>query len=381
MGTCSVTTSFLGCLVTTYLFFRYTWILDLSILQRTMLLGVFLLIGCIPLFVSYNLEGVFGTFYPLYRYTLYYIFIGSIILFTLTLFVDAGWWTVAKISHWLGSNFLSWPRVGCWCYWSNLIVLSLAAILTAYALIAGIKVPSVKTVEIFSDKIKQEQTIVLLTDLHIHRVIEADKINGIVERTNAQNPDIILLGGDILDDDIDKVSKITALLKGLKAKSGIYFVTGNHEFYAGYQQTVEELKKLGFFFLENEGGTVNGQIYLAGIPDTFAGQSYGKEVDLEKTFAGAKDGQFRLLMSHTPSDFKDKNNFDLEVAGHTHGGQIFPFHIFSWIHNKYLSGLYNMSHNAQIYVSSGAGQWGPQMRFLAPSEITVIKLKPQQAGE
>ena len=79
-------------------------------------------------------------------------------------------------------------------------------------------------------------------------------------------------------------------------------------------------------------------------------------------------------MSHTPVDFGKDNIFDLEVSGHTHGGQIFPFHVLAKLHNRYLAGLYQMENGAQIYVTRGAGQWGPQMRFLAPSEITVIRL-------
>lgn len=379
MMTCSVTTSFLGCLVSAYLFFRYTWFLELSLMQRSFLFALFMLIGCIPLFVSYKLEAVLGSFYPFYRYALYYIFIGSIILSALTLIADAGWWISGRLSQWLGYGALL--KNGCWCYWGNLAVLSLAALLTAYALIAGIKVPAIKRVEFASDKIKQEQTVVLLTDLHIHRVIDADKIKGIVARANAQNPDIILLGGDIIDDDVEKVSPITALLKDLKAKNGVYFVTGNHEFYAGYHETVDELKKLGFIFLENNGVAMSEDIYLAGIPDLFSAAGHGVKIEPDKAFSEAKDGQFRLLMSHTPADFEGKNNFDLEVSGHTHGGQIFPFHIFASLHNKYLAGRYNMANHSQIYVSRGAGQWGPQMRFLAPSEITVIKLKPQKQGE
>ena len=180
-----------------------------------------------------------------------------------------------------------------------------------------------------------------------------------------------------MDDDVSKIAPITELLKGLKAKQGIYFVTGNHEFYTGYYTTTNALNQLGFKFLENDGVSL-GDIYIAGIPDTFSGKYYGKEVDLSKAFAAAQDGQFRLLISHTPTKFKDASAFDLEVSGHTHGGQIFPFHFFAKLHNQYLSGRYDLGNSSQIYVSNGAGQWGPQMRFLAPSEITLINLKPQE---
>lgn len=367
MVTCAITTSVLGCLVTSFLFFRYTWGWEASLIQKSLVYGLFLLIGCIPLLVSYQLGSVLGSFYAAYRYSLYFIFIGAIILFTITLLADILLWGVSltpvatkiKISV---SNI-------------KVILISVALICTIYALYAGIKTPDIKTVTITSDKLQQEMKIVLLSDIHIHRVINPDKVKQIVERTNALNPDLILLDGDIIDDDVDKVADISTLLKALKAPQGVYFVTGNHEFYAGYQETVTELQKLGFRFLENSGVSA-GEIYLAGIPDLFSGENYAKYSNLSQAFAEASPKQFKILMSHTPADFGSQNNFDLEVSGHTHGGQIFPFHLFAKLHNRYLAGLYKMGNGTQIYVTRGAGQWGPQMRFLAPAEITVIKLIP-----
>lgn len=369
MVTCAITTSVLGCIVTSYLFFRYTWCLDLSVMQKSLLFALFIFMGCIPLFVSYSAEHIFGKFYPYYRYGLYFVFIGCIILFSMTLAVDAVLWLLSYT-----------PLIGKLkfvCCYLNYILIGAALLCSAYALYAGVKVPGVKEVGVASNKIKDEQKIVLLSDIHIHRAINPEKIKGIVEKTNALEPDIILLAGDIIDDDVDVVAKTSALLKGLKAKKGIYFVTGNHEFYTGYKETVDEMKKLGFSFLEN-GGVSLGDVYLAGIPDLFSGRSYHKNADIKQAFAAAEPEQFRLFMSHTPADFGKENNFDLEVSGHTHGGQIFPFHVFAKLHNKYLAGFYEMENGARIYVSRGSGQWGPQMRFLAPSEITLLKLIPQK---
>lgn len=373
MISCSITTSVLGCMVTLYLFFRYTWCLTLSPLSKAAIFALFILAGCIPLLVSYNLENLLGRAYPFYRHALYYIFISCIILFSFTLLADAIFWLLSYTPL-LG-------KLKIFCGSLNYILIALAFISGAYALYAGLKVPAVKEISLTSDKIKTAQKIVVLSDLHIHRVINPEKVRNIVAKTNALNPDIILLDGDIIDDDVTKVSSVSALLKDLKAKNGIYFVTGNHEFYAGYRDSVDELQKLGFRFLENDGVSVNQELYLAGIPDLFSGKSYGKEIDLSKAFAGAKAEQFKLLMSHTPADFGPNNHFDLEVSGHTHGGQIFPFHILTKLHNKYLAGLYQMDGNAQIYVTRGAGQWGPQMRFLAPSEITIINLTPTIKGK
>lgn len=368
MITCSITTSVLGCLVTSYLFFRYTWALDIGLLPRIITFAAFILIGCIPLLVSYQSETILGKAYGWYRYSLYFLFIGAIILFTITLIGDALFFIVCHT-----------PLIGkfkfiCCCY--NYIYLALALICTSWALYAGTKVPAVKEIDIASPKITEPLKIALLSDLHIHRVISPAKVKAIVEKTNALNPDVILLAGDILDDNVAKIAPVTNLLKGLKAKHGIYYVTGNHEFYTGYHLTVNELNQLGFKLLKNDGISVDS-VYIAGIPDTFTGKYFGKTADLSQAFAAASKDQFRILMSHTPTEFKDNTAFDLEVSGHTHGGQIFPFHIFAKLHNQYLAGRYDMKNGSQIYVSSGAGQWGPQMRFLAPSEITLINLKPQ----
>lgn len=297
-----------------------------------------------------------------------------IILLTLTLVTDAVWFAGYKFG-WF--DCLPYSREFCIKY--NLWLVGAAALFGAYALYAGTKIPDFKEITLSSPQINRKRTIVVLSDLHIHRVINPEKIKGIVAKTNAQNPDIILLAGDVIDDNVKSVSSTISLLKELKAKEGIYFVTGNHEFYAGYKPTVETLKKLGFTFLEN-GGVSLEDIYIAGIPDTFSGHFYGKNADLEKTFAESGNNRYRILLSHTPTDFGRQNNFNLEISGHTHGGQIFPFHILTLLHNKYLAGLYKMENNAHIYVTRGAGQWGPQMRFLAPSEITVIKLTPSKGN-
>lgn len=365
MITCAITTSVLGCLVTGYLFFRYPYGAEISLSAKSILFVLFMGIGCIPLLVSYDAEHFFGRFYNYYRYGLYFIFIGCIILFTLTIAADA----VMKIISYtpLADSVKNGLRL-------NYLLPVLAVLCSSYALYAGIKVPEVKEVTLISSKIRSEQTIVLLSDIHIHRAISPEKVKAIVEKTNALKPDLILLNGDIIDDDTKRIADISELLRDLKARQGIYFVTGNHEFYAGYKDTVDELQKLGFRLLENDGIAI-GDIYLAGIPDLFSGKTFGKQADISQAFAKATPEQFRLLMSHTPADFGKDNCFDLEVSGHTHGGQIFPFHIFTKWYNRYLAGLYQLENKAQLYVSRGAGQWGPQMRFLAPAEITVIKLR------
>ena len=250
-------------------------------------------------------------------------------------------------------------------------------LLSFYAAYEGAKIPPIKEVIIYSQKITEKQKVVLLSDLHISREIPDEKINKIIQRVNALKPDLIILSGDILDDEISTLTSKAKLLADLKAKSGVYFVLGNHEIYFGREyQSKKLLRAQNLILLENSGIEANAQIYVGGIPDSFSRRVHGHSIDLQRTFANSREGQFRILVSHTPRNFYAKTNFDLELAGHTHGGQIFPFFFMVYFLNDFFAGLYDMANGAKIYVSRGTGQWGPQMRLFAPSEITLIKLLP-----
>ena len=369
MISCAITTSALGCLVFLYLFFRLIYELDIAWGGKAVLLVIMLIMGCIPLFVSYQAEHILGKFYPFYRYLLYFIFITGIILFSGVILRDLALLGCRLIN----SSAVIWLASGK----INLGLIGVAFLCSTYALYAGTKVPDVREINIASNKISKTLKIAYLSDIHIHRVIADDKVKAIVQKTNALNPDVVLLGGDIIDDDTQISAKTLSLLKDLKAPLGIYFVTGNHEFYNGYQASIAALKAQGFKLLENNGVSL-GEVYVAGIPDLFSGQAYKKEANAQRAFKLANNNQYKILMSHTPSDFGNALIFDLELAGHTHGGQIFPFHILTKAYNFYLSGLYPLDNGSFIYVSNGAGQWGPQMRFGAESEITLINLNPNK---
>lgn len=257
-----------------------------------------------------------------------------------------------------------------------------ALLLSLYAAHEGEKIPPIKEVVIYSQKITEKQKIVLLSDLHISLEIPDEKIQKIIQRVNVLNPDLIILSGDILDDEISTLTSKAKLLADLKAKSGVYFVLGNHEIYFGREyQSKKLLQAQNLILLENSGIEANAQIYVGGIPDSFSRRVHGHSIDLQRTFANSREGQFRILVSHTPRNFYAKTNFDLELAGHTHGGQIFPFFFMVYFLNDFFAGLYDMANGAKIYVSRGTGQWGPQMRLFAPSEITLIKLLPMSLSQ
>lgn len=361
---CLVMTSILGTLTTILLYLRYIFFSDFSKIIKLFGFLIFIFIGCLPLFTDYKFEKYFGFLYPIYRYIMFFIFIMAIMLFTITIIRDIVWLVSFLFNKNLTNPFISalLPKI-------NNITLIISFIISCFALYSGLKVPKIKNIEIRSEKILKDKKIVLLSDLHLHRVLSKKKLEGTVKKVNNIDSDAILIIGDTIDDETDRIKDHLKILKGLKSKN-IYFVAGNHENYIGHNESIKALKDLGFTFLENNGKLMDTDLYIGGIPDIFSGNKY----DLEKTFKEANPKNYKILMSHTPANFKDKN-FDLEVAGHTHGGQIFPFVLFVYLSSPYVAGFYNLDENTKLYVSRGSGQWGPQMRFFAPSEITVLSLK------
>ena len=296
--------------------------------------------------------------------TVFYFAVTTLmILLAFTLFVDI-FWGVGLMVFGLKMSLLP----------SFQTLLIISVVCSVWALVEGTRIPSTKMTLIETNKVVQPTTVVFLSDLHIDRDIDPAKINGIVQRVNALKPDIVVLGGDTVDDKLPTIDNTLQLLSNINARLGRFFVAGNHEFYWGKAESVHRLKELGFTFLENNGVVLN-DIFVAGIPDVTTSAA---SVDVKKAFQKAKNNEFRILVSHTPHNFKEQNCFDLELAGHTHGGQIFPFHILSKMYNRYLFGLYMLSENTYLYVSRGSGQWGPQMRFLSNAEISVIHLKPKK---
>lgn len=364
---CPIITSCFGVLATSLLYFRYVFFSSFDKNIKIASIALIFLLGCLPILASYKVEKILGSLYPTYRYIIFFLFILSIILLTITIFRDIIWEVIYLINKKITS-----PISSQYLMKVNLITIIFAFVVALFSLYNGIKVPKIKNINLESVKILGNKKIVLLTDLHLHRVLSIKKLQGIVDKVNGLDADAILLGGDIIDDEIDKIKGQLEVLKNLKGN--IYVVAGNHENYVGYNESKEALKELGFIFLENSGKSLGNDLFIGGIPDIHSSRFSGKRYDLEETFRDSKDNQYKILLSHTPANFKNIN-FDLELAGHTHGGQIFPFVFFVYLHAPYVAGLYNLENNAKIYVSRGSGQWGPQMRFFAPSEISVISIK------
>lgn len=221
--------------------------------------------------------------------------------------------------------------------------------------------------------------IAQLTDVHIGPTIKGDYMRTLVDTTNALGADMIAVTGDLVDGHVPHLREHVAPLADLQAPHGTYFVTGNHEYYWDAEAWVEEVRRLGLDVLLNEHRVIErgaGALTVAGVTDHRAARHIEEHAsDPHAALAGAPEGSFRLLLAHQPRSIFEaqRAGVDLQLSGHTHGGQYFPYNILVYLTQPYVAGLHRAG-NTWIYVSRGSGYWGPPVRLGAPSEITLVRL-------
>jgi len=218
--------------------------------------------------------------------------------------------------------------------------------------------------------------IVQISDVHIGLIVRNERLQRMVEEVKKAEPDILVSTGDLVDGQLNNLEGPTALLRDIRPRLGKFAITGNHEFYAGIREALDFIQDAGFVVLRGEGLNVAGLINIAGVDDP-AGTRYGLSIGISENIALSKlSGKyFTLLLKHQPAvNGAATGSFDLQLSGHTHGGQIFPFNLVTSRFFAYHRGYFNLPNHAYLYVSRGAGTWGPPIRFLSPPEITVIDL-------
>jgi predicted MPP superfamily phosphohydrolase len=223
-------------------------------------------------------------------------------------------------------------------------------------------------------------TIVQLTDLHVGPTIGRAFIEDIVRRTNALRPDVIAITGDLVDGTVERLRHAVAPLGDLRATHGVFFVTGNHEYFSGAGPWIAELGRLGIRVLRNESVSA-GPVDLAGIDDHSAVRLGEKDrPDVGRALAGRDPARPVVLLAHQPRAILEAAplGVDLQLSGHTHGGQIWPFTYLVRLQQPYVAGLHRHG-DSQIYVSPGTGYWGPPMRFGTRAEITRLTLTAASA--
>jgi predicted MPP superfamily phosphohydrolase len=258
------------------------------------------------------------------------------------------------------------------------ISLLLSMAITSYGFLEANHIRT-EHVTITSTKIPPEVgrvKIVQISDVHLGLIMRERRLKGILKKVHSANPDILVSTGDLVDGQIDNLLGLAAMLRQITPRYGKFAITGNHEFYAGLDRALDFTEKAGFSILRGEGFTVSGFINIAGVDDP-AGKYSGlyREVAEKELLSRLPKEKFTILLKHRPVvDNNAVEFFDLQVSGHVHNGQIFPFTLITKLYYPYAQGLYDLGSNAHLYVSRGSGTWGPPIRFLSPPEITVIEL-------
>ncbi|MEA2625212.1 MAG: uncharacterized protein QOD06_1257 [Candidatus Binatota bacterium] len=226
--------------------------------------------------------------------------------------------------------------------------------------------------------------IVQLSDVHIGPLLRRRFAQRLVDRTNALGADLVAVTGDLVDGRVEELVDEVEPFSRLRARHGVYYVTGNHDYISGGRSWVEHVRRLGMRVLRNEHVTVGdgaGKFDLAGVEDHHAHMFDPTEAeDLERALAGRDRSRPLVLLAHQPNTFSKaaESGVDLQISGHTHGGQIWPFSLLVRLYTPFIGGRYRLG-DSQLYVSLGTGFWGPPMRLLAPSEITEFVLRPKAA--
>jgi len=224
-------------------------------------------------------------------------------------------------------------------------------------------------------------TIVQISDLHVGPTIRRREVERVVEQANALRPDVVAITGDLMDGTVRELGSIIEGLGRLRSRFGVHFVTGNHEYYSGVDDWLPFLSKLGMRVLRNERvaiGDAGASFDLAGVDDWHAGRyDRGHGYDLGKALAGRDPDRACVLLAHQPLGVEPgvRQGVGLQLSGHTHGGQIFPFNLAVRAAFRYVKGLHEIDGGAgSVYVSKGTGYWGPPLRVGVPPEITRITL-------
>jgi predicted MPP superfamily phosphohydrolase len=228
-------------------------------------------------------------------------------------------------------------------------------------------------------------TIVQISDVHIGSTIKTKFLKKVVARINHLNPDFIAITGDLVDGPASLLKQHLLPLGELKSTYGTYFITGNHEYYSGVLAWIAEIKRLGINVLLNENKILKHKaatLTLAGVTDLKAGSIIREHTtDPARAIKGGETSDYKILLAHQPNSIFQAIGlgYDLQLSGHTHGGQYFPGNILIYLAQKFVAGLHFYK-DMQLYVSRGTGYWGPPLRIGAPSEVTKLTLvKAQQS--
>lgn len=295
----------------------------------------------------------------------------------LLLFWFSAWGVLAlaRFAARLAGQPWPWSASATWA-----VAFAAALLLSAYTVYEARQL-RVQRLEIRTPKIPASAgtiRIAQISDVHVGLLVRHRRLGQIVRTLERIQPDILLSTGDLLDAQVDGCEGVCGDFQTFTPRLGKFAITGNHEFYPGLEQTLAFTREAGFEILRGEIRTLAGVLTLVGIDDK-TGDYFGNRVqkDEPELLAQVPAGTFTLLLKHQPKVHPEAlGRFDLMLSGHTHGGQIFPFHLFTKLAFPLHAGYYPLAKGSAAYVSRGTGSWGPPMRLFAPAEITLIELIP-----
>lgn len=362
-----------------YMFTRLSYYLQLTDSQRFFtgsLLAMYSLLTLIHIPVSRTLPRKAAT---ILAWAIYPWMGFALLMFVTLVATDVVWFFLkfVPLSH------LPEPRsLLQFCF--GVVALSITGILGAIALWKGLRFVKVKSLTIKLNRLPKSfdgTRIVQITDLHIGALIKGDWLQKVVNKVNALKPDLIVITGDLVDGSLEDLRSHVAPLANLKAPMGRYFITGNHEYYSGVEPWCAYIKSLGIRVLRNErvsitAGSEANSFDLAGVDDWGSGHFPGEGPNLKKALQNRDPNKALILLAHQPAAIHEaaEEGVDLQLSGHTHGGQIWPFTYLVYLQQPYTKGLHRYG-KTQVYVSPGTGFWGPPMRLGTSAEITHITLR------
>ena len=264
----------------------------------------------------------------------------------------------------------------------NYSLVGSAVLLTGYGLFEARRIPRTDHITIHLPQLPPEfegYRIAQFSDLHVGPTIKHRFVSEVVDELNGIQADMIVFTGDLVDGTVEQLKQDVAPLAELSAQDGVFFVTGNHEYYSGVLDWIAEAERLGMrVLLDNHQIIVrnNARITIAGVTDYSAPDMLAAHVsDPHKAIAGAPEQSVKILLAHQPRNIFEaaRAGFDLQISGHTHGGQYYPWRYMVTFAQPYITGLHRHE-NTWIYVNRGTGYWGPPLRIGVPSEITIFTL-------
>ncbi|MEU8893297.1 metallophosphoesterase [Streptomyces sp. NPDC048442] len=248
----------------------------------------------------------------------------------------------------------------------------------AYGVLSGPRVKRVTVPLAHLPRSSHGFRIAVVSDIHLGPILGRAHTQRIVDAINSTQPDLIAVVGDLVDGSVEDLGRAAEPLAQLRSQHGNFFVTGNHEYYAGAAPWLAHIRELGLHPLENARVEIPG-FDLAGVNDV-GGEAYGQGPDFARALGDRDRTRASVLLAHQPVQIHEavRHGVDLQLSGHTHGGQLWPGNLIAELANPTVAGLERYG-DTQLYVSRGAGAWGPPVRVGAPSDITLVQLASRQA--